>query len=95
MTNRQKCYENLAFISDVFKKMSIDVLNKEIIDDEEWNLAAKSLDEIMHIIKILEHNGIGEEEYKPHIETLAEFEKKCILNDFKHELDKKFNHENK
>lgn len=91
MTNRQKCYENLAFISNVFKEMSIDVLNKEIIDDEEWSLAAKHLDEIMHVIKILEHNGIGEEEYKPHIETLAEFEKKCILNDFKHELDKKFN----
>ena len=34
MTNRQKCYENLAFISDVFKEMSIDVLNKEIIDGQ-------------------------------------------------------------
>ena len=91
MTNRQKCYENLAFISNVFKEMSIDVLNKEIIDDEEWSLAAKHLDEIKHVVKILEHDGIGEKEYKSHVETLAEFEKKCILNDFKHELDKKFN----
>lgn len=91
MTNRQKCFENLIFLSDVFEEMSIDVLNKDIIDDEKWNLAAKHLNEIMHVIKILEHNGIGEEEYKPYVETLAEFEKKCILKDFKHELDKKFN----
>lgn len=91
MTNRQKCFENLIFLSDVFEEMSIDVLNKDIIDDEKWNLAAKHLNEIMHVIKILEHNGIGEEEYKPYVETLVEFEKKCILKDFKHELDKKFN----
>ena len=69
MTNRQKCYENLAFISNVFKDISIDVLNKEVIDDEVWDLAAKHLQEIMHIVKILEHDGIGEKEYKPYVES--------------------------
>lgn len=72
MTNREKCIENLKGVINEVEWVHDKVKNHIPVTHKDFCDSSKLLGEIMHIIKELECNGCGEEEFiqpKPEVGT--------------------------
>lgn len=63
MTNRQKCLENLKLIINEYNHLYDKVKYQVKINENDFKDANKSLDEIMPILKEIEIDGFGEQEF--------------------------------
>ena len=70
MTNREKCIENLKGVINELEWVYDKVKNHIPVTHKDFCDSSKLLMEISYIIKELECNGCGEEEFiQPEIET--------------------------